>query len=327
MHMETGIQSWIANYEFAASENHARIDLPGGWYWDISPDKTGYLKTPEGDLCAGYDLATNTIQFGDNGKTDAPGLNLWTVQEMGEKFARENFMGPEIAEEYDVFAEKRGEERRTYEKGVREEMKGIITMELKEGQWTAHVDTATVKDLTGIEAEPKLSKQEGVKLFNQMSEAMHVMPLRDPMGYMIPEDNVYHYIKDQYDFQYNDTIDNIDSGFINGNGRGCEKVLEKLDSVVRKNIREYCLPAGIRYQDLRFVAPTPEIEDAVGEFVKQRVTKTVNYEKKRDHTKESLEKDHERFLGAAEVLKEAIGDATLPPLEVPEMGADDGLNM
>lgn len=325
--MDTGLKSWIANCEFDFSGNNVQIDLPGGWYWDVSPNKTGYLKTPEGNLCVGYDLTANTIQFGADGKVAAPGLNLWTIQEVGEKFARENFMSPDTAKEYDTFAKERSEERRSYEKNIREEMKGIITMELNNGKWTAHVDTESVMHMTGIKSEPELSKQEGIKLFNQMSEIKHVMPLRDPMGYMIPKGNVYTYIKDQYDFQYNDTIDSIDAGFINGNGYGCEKVLDKLDAVVKKNVREYCLPDGIHYQDLRFIHATPEIKSVVDEFVKQRVTKTVNYEKKRDHTRESLEKDHKKFVSAAEKLQEKIGDVALPPLDIPEISADNGLNI
>lgn len=325
--MNTGINSWLANYEFDNSGNIGTIELPGGWHWEMSQNKTGHLVTPDGNLCVGYDIEARTITFGKDGVTPIPGLNLWTVQEMGEKFARENFMDADTAKEYDQFAQKRISERRSYEKDVREELKGIVTMELKEGKWSAHVDTERVFKMTGIESESVLSKQEGAKLFNQMSEVRKVMPLRDPLGYMIPEGNVYDYIKDQYDFQYNDTIDNIDAGFINGNGYGCEKVLENLDSVVRKNIREYCLPEGIHYLDLRYISTTPEVEDVVDEFVKQRVTKTVNYEKKREHTKEALERDHEKFLESAEALREKIGDLALPPLDIPEIEADNGLKV
>lgn len=325
--METGMKAWLANHEFDFSDNGARIDLPGGWHWDFSSDKTGYLKTPEDVLCVGYDLNANTIQFGSAGRTVAPWLNLWTIQEMGEKFARENFMDADTAKEYDAFAKKRGEERRAYEKNVRQGLKGVITMELKNGEWTAHVDTKAVMDKTGIQTNTVLTRQEGIALFNQMSEILHAMPLYDPMGYMVPDGNLYSYIKDQYDFQYNDTIDNIDAGFINGNGRGCEKILDNLDSVVRKNIREYCLPDGVNYQDLRFVIPTPDMKNAVDEFVKQRVTKTVNYEKKRDHTEESLKHDHEKFLGAAEALRGKIEGSALPPLDVSQFDIDDGLNV
>lgn len=314
--METGVNAWIANHEFDFSGSTARVDLPGGWYWDISPDKTGYLKGPEDELCVGYDLNSNTIRFGANGETKAPGLNLWTVQEMGEKFARENFMDEETGKAYDEFASERGDKRKEYEKGVRAEMSGLIQMEVKEGQWIAHVDTEAVMDITDIESEAELTREQGIALFNQMSEARHVMPLRDPMGYMTLENNLYNYIKDQYEFQYDDTIQNIEAGFINGNGRGCEAVLDKLDATVRKNVREYCLPEGVLYQDLRHVDATPELQGAVNDFVKQRVTKTVDFEKKRSHSPESLAKDHEKFLAAAEELKEQIGNAVFPPMDV-----------
>lgn len=314
--METGIKAWIANYEFDSQGSNGRIDLPCGWHWDISSDKTGYLKNPDGQRCVGYDLNNSVIQFGANGKTVAPGLNLWTVQEMGEKFAREHFMDEEISKEYDSFSKQRGDVRRTYEKGIRAQMAGIIQLELNEGTWTAHVDTEAVKVMTGIDTEPNLTREQGISLFNQMSEARHVMPLRDPMGYMTLDNNVYNYIKEQYEFQYEDTIEAIENGFINGNGRGCEAVLNKLDSTVRKNVREYCLPDGVNYQDLRFMSVTPEIEDTVNEFVKQRVTKTVNFEKKRDHSVESLAKDHEKFLSAGEALKDQITNMALLPMDV-----------
>lgn len=309
--METGVKAWIANHD-----SDVRIDLPGGWHWDISSDGTGYLKGPEGELCVGYDLNNDTIRFGASGETKAPGLNLWTVQEMGEKFAKENFMDDETCVSYDQFANDRGNKRKEYEKGVRAYMTGLIQLEVNGGQWTAHVDTQSVMAMTGIESDLELTREQGIALFNRMSEARHVMPLRDPMGYMTLDGNLYDYIKEQYEFQYEDTIEAIDNGFINGNGRGCEAVLDKLDATVRKNIREYCLPDGVNYQDLRYVSATPELKTAVDEFVKQRVTKTVNFEKKRSHSAESLQKDHEKFLKAGDALKEQIGNAVFPPMDV-----------
>lgn len=320
--MEKGIKAWIANQDLKPDEG-TTVDIPGGWRWAVEHGGVGYLLTPENKTCVGYDISKGMIQFGADGKTEAPGLNLWTVQEMGEKFARENFMDEKTAQEYDAFAKERREERSAYEKQVRESMTGMIQMELKEGAWTAHVDTSAVARLTGIAAKPELSREEGIALFNRMSETQHVMPLRDPMGYMTLENNTYDYIKDQYEFQYNDTIEAIDNGFINGNGRGCEAVLEKLDATVRKNIREYCLPDGVNYQDLRHVEVTPDLEEAVNGFVKQRVTQTVNFEKKRSHSRESLEKDKEKFLAAGENLKLKIGEAVLPPLNVDLEQADD----
>lgn len=322
--MEKGLKAWIANQDFQSSP--VSIELPGGWHWDVDSPKTGCLITPEGQRCAGYDLGDSTIRFGADGQTKAPGLNLWTAQEMGEKFARENFMTEETGKEYDEFAKERRAMRSEYEKGVRGEMTGLIQMELKEGKWTAHVDASAVAQMTGIATKPELTREEGVALFNRMSEARGVMPLRDPMGYMTLDGNMYDYIKEQYDFQYNDTIEAIDNGFINGNGRGCEAILDKLDASVRKNIREYCLPDGVNYQDLRHVQTTPELEDAASNFVKQRVTQTVNFEKKRSHSKESLERDKEKFLAAGENLKMKIGEATLPPMDV-SMGQEDGIKI
>lgn len=317
--METGKKAWIAN-----AEGDAHIDLPGGWHWDVSQKGTGFLSAPGGQLCVGYDIKKETIQFGKNGDTEAPGLNLWTVQEMGEKFARDHFMDEETRNEYDKFAETRLEERRASDKEIRSQMAGVIQLEVLDGQWTAHVDTFRVKELTGIDSEAEISREEGIALFNQMSEKLHVMPLRDPLGYMTLDDNLYNFIKDEYDFQYNDAIENIDNGFINGNGRGCEAVLGKLDATVRKNIREYCLPEGMHYQDLRNMAVTPELEKATKDFVKQRVTKTINFEKKRSHSADSLQKDHQKFLDAGGKLRDEIAAVAFGSMDV-SLEDDKGL--
>lgn len=314
--METGIQAWIANHEFNASDSNARIELPGGWHWDISSKGIGFLKDSNEQLCVGYDLNAETIQFGANGMTGAPGLHLWIIQEMGEKFARNYFMDKETCAAYDTFAAERMEKRKEYEKGVRSSMTGIIQLEVNEGHWISHVDTDAVMAMTGIVSKPEITCEEGIALFNRMSEIRHVMPLRDPLGYMTLDDNVYNYIKDQYAFQYDDTIQNIDAGFINGNGRGCEAILDKLDATVRKNICEFCLPDAMNYQQLRYVKVTPDLQNAVDNFVKQRVIKTVNFEKKRDHSEESLAKDHAKFLEAGNLLKEQIGHAFYPPMDV-----------
>lgn len=323
--METGINAWIANCKFAPTDDtgkvsHIYVELPDDWKWDIMSDGTGFLKGPDDMLCIGYDIPKKTIQFGNDGETKAPGLNLWTVQDVGEKFARQYFMDEETGRRYDEFAKERGDKRKEYEKGVRAQMTGLIQLEIKDGKWAAHVDREAVNVMTGIDVPaPDITREEGIALFNKMSEARSVMPLRNPLGYMTLDNNLYDYIKDQYEFQYEDTIQNIDAGFINGNGHGCEAILENLDATVRKNIREYCLPEGTNYQDLRHIRTTSELCRATDEFVKQRVTKTVNFEKKRDHSRESLQKDHENFLKAAAALSEKIGDITLPddPLELP----------
>ena len=234
-------------------------------------------------------------------------------------------MDEQTIEAYEDFAAKRNDARKIYERDVRSELAKTVQLELKEGKWTAHADADKILQMTGIVTKPELSGEEGVALFNQMSAARQVMPLRDPLGYMTLDDNLYDYIKDQYTFQYEDMIDNIDAGFINGNGRGCEAVLNKLDATVRKNIREYCLPEGVHYQSLRHVEATDDLCRAVDEFVKNRVTKTVDFEKKRSHSKESLERDHQKFLAAGEALKTAISEAVLPPLDV-SLGQEDNMN-
>lgn len=321
--METGIKAWLANQE--PTNGPIRVDLPSGWHWDMQQDGIGHLKGPDGRLCVGYDLNKQSIQFGSEWEGTVNGLNLWTIQEMGEKFAKENFMDEQTIEAYEDFAAKRNDARKIYERDVRSELAKTVQLELKEGKWTAHADADKILQMTGIVTKPELSGEEGVALFNQMSAARQVMPLRDPLGYMTLDDNLYDYIKDQYTFQYEDMIDNIDAGFINGNGRGCEAVLNKLDATVRKNIREYCLPEGVHYQSLRHVEATDDLCRAVDEFVKNRVTKTVDFEKKRSHSKESLERDHQKFLAAGEALKTAISEAVLPPLDV-SLGQEDNMN-
>ena len=74
--METGKGAWLGCQE----SYPAKIQLPGGWYWETENGRQGFLCTPEGRKCTGYDLTTETMQFGAEGKVQAKGLNLWTVQ-------------------------------------------------------------------------------------------------------------------------------------------------------------------------------------------------------------------------------------------------------
>lgn len=307
--METGRKAWLACQTFERGKP-AVIELPDGWRWKAEDENRGCLYTPEGDKCAGYDLETETLQFGADGVVKAKGLNAWVAQEMGEKFAQE-LMDEDTKVEYKAYAEKRRVERSDFDKAVRTELASAFQMELKNGDWSVQVD---MERLTGTGGQIRMSRSGAAAVFNQMSEVRGVMPLRDSFGYMTRENNLYQYVKDQYVFQYEDTIDNIEAGFINGNGRGCEAVLNNLDAVVKKNMREYCLPEGVRYQDLRYVEATPKLQEAANAFVRQRVTKTVNFEKKRSHSQESLERDHRRFLEAAESFRDAIGEEALGTL-------------
>ena len=90
--METGIKAWIANQD---PHVHTKVDLPGGYYWDIDPGNTGYLKGPRMNFMSGMTSMSISYSLAHDGRTFAPGLNLWTVQEMGEKFVRDNFMDKE----------------------------------------------------------------------------------------------------------------------------------------------------------------------------------------------------------------------------------------
>lgn len=175
-----------------------------------------------------------------------------------------------------------------------------------EGAWLTHVDQGSLLDDFNVESNSfVLSKHGGIELFNQISESFDVPALRDPSGYMVMEDNVQGYLKNSYINHYEDTLDNIDANIIDGTGYGVEAILDKIDSVIRNDMRNV-LPDDMVYGDLRFTKANVDQKVAIDEMANARVSKTLAFEKKRSYEVSSLERIDQRFVDASDKVTKSL---------------------
>lgn len=301
---------FLSDAEFPDFETEAEIPVIDGWNWKLSGDGTGYLQDPEGQKHCQFDLVHGQMTLEPDGEPfDAPGLDLPLVQEMGETYARDVVFNEEEQEAYQEHIRLRDNTKKQHDQQVRKELKGTIQLEHKDGAWLAHVDSGKVKDLTGIDAPHVCSTKDGIELFNRMSEKLHAKPLADPTGYMALKGNIYDYLHQEYQNQYEDTLQAIDNQLLDGTGYAVSHVLDTLQSVVRKDIKPF-LPEGETYGNLRFVEATNDRKKAARDFVRCRVDKTLTYEKKRSYEKATLERTHQKFMDAGERLKDSLSDIT-----------------
>lgn len=192
-----------------------------------------------------------------------------------------------------------------------------LQIERKEdGAWLTHVDQKTLLNDYNIEVDSfVLSKAGGIETFNRVSESFDVPALRDPSGYMAIEDNMQSYLKSSYQQRYEDALDNIDANIVDGTGYGVEAVLNKMDSVIRKDMKNV-LPKDMVYGDLRFVKATVEHKEAIDELSNARVSKTLAYEKKRSYEDSSLERIDQRFDDAGKKITQCLSGKEESTLEM-----------
>lgn len=307
---------FLADVDFKSPDSVVSVPVIDGYTWSISGKGRGFLMTPDETMHCRFDLNAGTLVFEPRGEAiQAPGLTASLVQEMGERYAQDVLFTDEEQKQYDAHVLKRDNTKKVHDRQVWNTLKGVIQLEQKDGAWLAHVDSKTAKELTGVESHHICSKADGIALFNEMCSSLHAAPLRDPTGYMALSGNVYEYLQREYRNQYEDVLQGIDNQMIDGTGYGVAHVLETLQSTVRKDVSEY-LPKGQNFGDLRFVAATEERKDAVRNFVKCRVSKTLTYEKKRSYEKATLERTHDKFVEAGKHL----GDVLSQTPRIPDLG-------
>lgn len=181
--------------------------------------------------------------------------------------------------------------------------KGLQIERNEDGSWLTHVDQESLLTDFNIEVDSfVLSKAGGIETFNRVSESFGVPALRDPSGYMALEDNVQSYLKSSYQHRYEETLDNIDANIVDGTGYGVEAVLDKIDSVIRKDMKNN-LPQDMVYGDLRFVKATVDHKETIDKLSSARVSKTLAYEKRRSYEDSSLERIDKRFEDVGQELK------------------------
>lgn len=285
----------------------AHIPVIDGWSWEISGTGTGCLHSPDGKQHCQFDLLNATIAFEPDGECiKAPGLSAAIVQDMGEKYAYDIVFSDIEKAAYDEHVIIRNNTKKVHDRGIYSQLKGLVQLEQRDdGSWLAHVDADKVKALTGIESNHVISSENGYTLFNRMCEKLSARPLRDPSGYMALKGNLYDFIHTEYQNQYEDVLQGIDNQMIDSTGYGVEHVLKTLQSTIRHDIREY-LPKGKDFGTLRFVPATDERKQAVQDFVKYRVSKTLTYEKKRSYEQSSIDKTNAKFVEAGNRLKELL---------------------
>lgn len=189
-----------------------------------------------------------------------------------------------------------------------------LQIELRDGGWITHVNQDTLRNEFDAETNHFVtSKENGINIFNRVSEEHGVKPLRDPSGYMALDGNVQSYMRNTYKDRYQETLYNIDDYIVDGTGYGVEAVLDKLDSVIRKDMRDI-LPEDMNYGDLRFVEAGPEEREAVDELVGARVSKTLAFEKKRSYEESSLERIDNRLEDAGKNLTKCLEGISNDPV-------------
>ena len=304
---------YLSDAEFTPAAETLHVPVIDGWDWEISQSGKGCLHAPDGGRHCLFDLSSCSLSFEPDGEPfTAPGLTASLVQEMGERYAYDVAFSEEEREAYDSHAAIRENTKKMHDRQVRDLLRGVIQLERKDGAWMAHVDTEKVRELSGIESSHVVSAEQGHELFNAMSERLHARPLKDPSGYMALKGNLYEFIHKEYQNQYENILQAIDNQMVDGTGYGVSHILDTLQTTVRKNISEY-LPKGEKFGDLRFLRATDEQKQAVRDFVKCRVSKTLTYEKKRSYEKSALEKTDLRYREAGERLGRCIRSAEQPP--------------
>lgn len=201
-------------------------------------------------------------------------------------------------------------------KEFRQKLGKSIRIERRGSDWLAHLDKKTLQEDFNVSLNAHItSKEKAVYVFNHISERRGIEPLRDPSGYMTLDNNLQQYVKSTYEDRYEETLEDIDDNIIDGTGYGVESVLNKLDSTIRKDVKEY-LPKDMNYGDLRFVSATDERKEAVDKFVNARISKTLAYEKKRSYEPEAMERIDNRFKEAGQTFKESLGEEKSQGIEL-----------
>lgn len=201
-------------------------------------------------------------------------------------------------------------------KDFRERLGKSLQIELKDGSWLTHVNQSVLRNEFNTETDHFVtSKEGGIDIFNRISKSFDVEPLRDPSGYMALDGNIQSHLKSSYREQYSTTLDNIDDFIVDGTGYGIDAVLNKVDSVIRKDMKNI-LPEGISYGDLRFIEAGTEQKQAIDNMVSARVSKTLAFEKKRSYEGSSLERIDKNFKEASDKLTEALSGETENILEM-----------
>lgn len=159
-------------------------------------------------------------------------------------------------------------------------------------RYNVHVES-TVATTYGLDREIK-GRSNAIDAFNKIAQQYELKPLHDPTGYMKLRSNAYDYLKQSYKSKYQDMQMQIESGMMAGGSYGVKSILSKLDSVVRKDAKEY-LPKGIKYTDLRFTPVDENLKTQIDDFTDKRSKLTFAFMNKRSFEPETLTRMRDEF--------------------------------
>lgn len=140
----------------------------------------------------------------------------------------------------------------------------------------------------GFEMPQNPTRIQAIELFNDIAEENGLNRLRDPLGYMKLDNNMYDAIHETYKAKYQQTADMIDNGLMTGGSYGMKAVLNKLNPTVRKDMKTF-MPQGVKYSELRFIENTPQSQELIDKYVAERVRLTYSWGIKRSVEKSTFD--------------------------------------
>ena len=155
-----------------------------------------------------------------------------------------------------------------------------------------------------------ITREEAVKLFNDIAMENGYNRLLTPEGYMAQPYSIYNSIKDTYYNKYVETRDSIANGQIDAYVQPFDYALERITSqksnnMIVSDMKEF-LPKEIPFQELRFLKTNDEIDESIEELVDSRIQMTIIYSKSRGYKNNQFQEVRENFMKQGEKLVEQI---------------------
>lgn len=172
-----------------------------------------------------------------------------------------------------------------------------------------YVDHSLIGEYVGDDVS-LVTREEAIKLFNDIEEANGYTRLTDPTGYMTLDDSIYNSIKDSYDIKYEEKLNQIANGEVDSYVEPFIYSLNKIRSPKRDNMvvtdMNNFLPKGYNFRELRFLHTNPEIDNTINDLVDARIEMTLIYSKKRSYTADQFKEAKETFFEKGKELVDQI---------------------
>lgn len=155
-----------------------------------------------------------------------------------------------------------------------------------------------------------ITREEAVKLFNEIAMENGYPHTLTPEGYMAQPDSIYNKIKDTYYNKYAQTRNDVANGYIDSYVQPFDYALKRINSPKSNNMvvedMKNFLPKDIPFRELRFLKTNPEINESIEELVDSRIQMTIIYSKSCDYKNNQFQEVREDFMKQGEKLVEQI---------------------